>query len=262
MKNWKDLKAVLKASYIILLCLSYSSLFAKQDVLRIAISDDYPPVHFGIDNQKSSISTDSIKEIFKNHKNLEIIFVSLPWERAQLYTKEGKVDAIITVPTKKRLEYTNQTTHPIIKQRFEVFKHKSIKLSPDDITEIRNKHFQKYKVCEYFSSGWAKQNLKKNTDIIYSQTMLSKIKMLNSARCDLIIDSEISSNYIIKKNGYKDIESTKIYYEGTDFFFLLSKSYKDQTILKYIDQELVKPATMNKLNLIQNNWISWNSSVD
>lgn len=236
-----------------LLCVIFVSYSAFCSEVTLAIASDYTPIHFGQDNPNESISKEILTEIFKNQDQFQLRFTGFPWERAQQLVKEGTQDAFISVPTPDRMKYAVASQSPVLIQKFQIFFSKSSN-NLDLLKKIKTLNdLENLKICEYFSSGWAKQNLASYLkNIIYSRTIETKLKMLNSGRCDLIIDGDIVVNYYMKKLDLKNIIPLDIEVEKTKFHLMLSKKSKHIDFLEYFNQN----------NLFEKNPLKYQEIVD
>lgn len=226
---------------------------ALSNEVNLAISSDYAPIHFGQNNPRESISTDVLREIFKNQDKYQLKFNGFPWERAQVLVKEGAQDAFISIPTPARMQYTLVSQSPVLIQNFKIY----YNINSNNILQIKKiktlNDLDDMKICEYFSSGWAKQNLEKYLkNIIYSRTIDTKLKMLNSGRCDLILEGDIVVNYYIKNLELKNIATLNIEIEKTKFHLMVSQKSKNADFLDYF----------NKNNLMINNPLKYEEIIN
>lgn len=94
--------------------------YAGNDPIIITYSDYWPLFRTEKDGTRSGIFYEIVSEAMSSI-NVEIKWESYPWARCQNYVRTGKADAIMTVRTDKRSEYTVTHSTPFYHQHLQLF---------------------------------------------------------------------------------------------------------------------------------------------
>lgn len=203
------------------------------------IAGDEDEAPFGYMNEKKEfvgVYPDILKEAF-SRLGVALQYQGFPWARAQAMVKSLEADAMITVMTDARKEFTIKGEVPLASNQWVAFTRKDNL----NFTKIMNAKkltdFTGLKLLDYVGDGWGEINLKGLTVDIggdYSQQLIKLV----SKRGDVFIQMDIITKYqiaLLKKDPqYKDLDFSQIaastnVLDKKDFFLLVNKnsSYKD-----------------------------------
>lgn len=241
--------------------LNFSTANANTKKILITLSDDYPPVSMGSGTKLVGITHDILIEVFRHHPEFEISIEGYPWARAQEMVKNGSSDAMATAVTDARKLYANPSKHAVFTSNFKPFTYASNPNISKFLKYKNIKDFSSASVCEYSSSGWAKDHLVSVIkEMVYSNSIITKFGMLWKKRCDIAVDSDLIFRYLLKEN--KDLHGLielPIVFEKVDFHFLVSKLSKNPEILGIFDREIIKMKKDGRLNKIMKKWSATNN---
>ncbi len=249
----------LLAPVVLSILLNVAAVKAESDAPKqvlITLSDDYPPISFGGLDKIQGISPDILKEVFKNYPKYQVKVEGYPWARAQDMVRLGQSDAMFSIPTDLRNKYSVASKNPGFVQNFKAFTY----LGHSKLNDFKGykfiKDFKSFTVCEYYSSGWAKDHLVGVIDKInYSVSMSTKLKMLVAKRCDVLFDSDIIVRSVSKNEKVQEqIVEIPTVFEKTEFHLQVSRLSKKPEILDIFDQEILKMRVDGRLGRILKKW--------
>ncbi len=188
-------------------CLATSFGYASEDRITFSFTQ-WKPMTFtdGAGNAKG-VFVDIAREIFEKRHQIEIVYHPLPWKRAQWEVEHGKADFMVTVPTDQRIAYAKKSTLPFYTVDMALFtwnghpKTEQLKAAKtvDDlihlgVTSVTN-----------LGNGWHKQNVEeKGVHTLIAPEDQNIALMLAGRRADIMIDSKVSMNRIVKELGLAD----------------------------------------------------------
>ncbi len=223
---------------------AYASDTSKENNLfKIAYNQDWPPYSMGKAENVGGGVVESVNDFIENNFEIEVSNYGLPWKRAQLAVKKGKVDAFVTVPTKERLEYANSSKSIVYKIELVAITKKSIPSLKEISSIVDTTEFSKYKVCDNLGNGWGQRFHKKNNINFHATPNLeSCLGMIQAGRMDVTIQSKYAVSELLKKNPkLKDIKILPTVYGTMNFTLLVSKKSKfGLDFLKEFDEKFEK----------------------
>jgi len=173
------------------------SLYANKDTFTWYDDDDYKPyIYKSKEGQAKGVFKDIMEEIFRR---LEIPLTCklFPWNRTQVFVKNGLADGMVTVATKKRLE-TMVHTQPLISSGEKIF----TKRDNPKIEEIKKiasiEELKEYRIVDVVGAGWAEEHFRDFPHMIWAPKLSSALYMLANGRVDIYVMNEFSGIEIIK----------------------------------------------------------------
>lgn len=199
----------------------------QAEPLRIAYPE-FKPFFFRTDQGKMEGLFYEIVTEALTRMHIETTWEAYPWSRCQALVQGGMQDAMITVPTRERSEYTSTHATPFYRKTMNVFTylgHPRIKeiLGIKKLQDIKNFGFS---VITYTTNGWSRDNVA-SLGITVEETpnLRSVWLMLAHHRGDLVIEWPLGAWPEIQDAGLgNDILDTKIELASMPFHLLVRKS--------------------------------------
>jgi polar amino acid transport system substrate-binding protein len=227
----------------ILLWMTTSAVEA-QTRLRIAYPY-FPPFHWM--NEKGEMAGffyEIISEALEKRMGMTAVWTSYPWIRCQESLKAGTDDAVITVPTPERAQYTVTHRNPFYQKPLNLFTYAN---HPrwDRISKIRTISDLKkggFSVITYSGNGWHKTHVEPLGIKTYETAYLENVwKMLAEKRGDTVIEWPAGAWPDIRRAGVPDrIVDTSITLSTMPFHLLIRKDYPRTDLLTDFDEVINK----------------------
>lgn len=213
------------ASFICAILVKWQPAHADDHVLRLAYNSDWPPYSSGVGQNVVGILPTLMDEILVNRMGMTIEHHGAPWARVQRYVETGKMDAFVTVPTEKRLEYAH--TSDAIVYRFEM---RPIVKGGGDAENKLNAEptidtLKTLRVCDMRANGWAKNFYSKHEmDFHAAADAAACLRLINGGRLDVIIQPAAIGLQSIKQQFRGELLTPLPHVYGLmEFTLLLSK---------------------------------------
>ncbi len=225
-----------------------------QLALRIAFPS-FPPFHW-IDEHgiKKGFFYEIMHEALDKRMGIATVWTVYPWPRCQDNLKAGKDDAVITVPTVERSDYTLTHKRPFYQKPLNVFTSvdhpRLIEIKNiSTIADIKKKGFS---TITYIGNGWHKEHVQPLGIKTYESPFLKNIwKMLAVHRGDIVIEWPSGAWPDILKLGLKDrILDTGTTVASMPFHLLIRKRSPYVTILDEFDVTISKMYADGTIQLI------------
>ncbi|MCD4681675.1 MAG: transporter substrate-binding domain-containing protein [Bacteroidales bacterium] len=193
-----------KLILILLIIFIDSPLFCQEkEPMKLVYFDSAVPYSWKDNGEMKGILVDILDNAINKRMGIPVIHKGYPWARVQWLVKAGKADAFFTVPTLKRIAYTEISKETIFSIDTRLFvKAKNLKLEKlkavKTISDLRH-----FKIGSYLGSGSLKTTLK-DMDVIVANNVELALKMLIMGRFDVFMAGTHSSLAILEKYGYKD----------------------------------------------------------
>lgn len=107
--SWKKCAALAALGW----CLATQARSAAPTPVRVALSEQMPPVSFTEAGMTSGILLDLLKALFAGLPRYQPQFHSFPWIRAQRLVEAGQMDVFVTFPSTARLAYASFSSQPV-----------------------------------------------------------------------------------------------------------------------------------------------------
>lgn len=198
---------------------------AEDSPLKLAYNSGWPPYSSGVGEAVVGILPTLMDEILVKRMGMAVEHHGAPWARVQHYVESGKMDAFVTVPTEKRLEYA--TSSDSIVYRFEMrpivrgdsAAEAALNADPsiDTLKTLR--------VCDMRANGWAINFYEKNEMEFHAAADAAAcLRLINGGRLDVIIQPAAIGLQSIKQQFRGELLTPLPHVFGLmEFTLLLSK---------------------------------------
>ncbi|ACS79904.1 substrate-binding periplasmic protein [Maridesulfovibrio salexigens] len=215
--------------------------YAENDPIIITYSDYWPLFRTEKDGTRSGIFYEIVSEAM-NSINVEIKWESYPWARCQNYVRTGKADAIMTVRTDERSEYTLTHPTPFYHKHLQLFTYKNNpqEASIDQVKTPEDIERTGLSIITYVGNGWNKNNIQSLGIKTYEASRPDNVwPMLAYKRGDIVIEWPVSAWIEIKKkNLSQKIVQTNGTVDCIPFHLLISKKSKYVEILPEFEKAI------------------------
>jgi len=239
----------------ILILLLYSCRSASAEPpLRIAYPD-FPPFHY-MDKQGKlhGFFYEIINEAVQNRMGVKVVWNSYPWIRCQENVRNGIEDALLTVPTAQRAEYTRTHAHPFWVKELHIFTsayHRQL----GEIMQIKTLDDLKrgnFSVVTYSGNGWHHNTITPRGILSYETSDLKSVwRMLAAQRGDIVIEWPYAANLEIRAQSHVgQIIDTGITLDKMPFQLLIRTNSPSISILDSFDKtigDMRRDGTMNAI---------------
>lgn len=249
----------LLGAVMIFLLLFPQQLCAEQKVMRI----DYPDFWPFFTRQENGEMTGFFFEIVTtalSEMGIESRWEVYPWGRCQANVRSGEADAMITVPTDERLEYTETHTDPFYRKELRIFTYaqhprlsliEKIKTTGDILSADLS-------VITYLGNGWSEKNLAVQgirTEV--TAQLVNVWRMLAHKRGDIVIEWPGAAWPDIRRAGVeKEIILTGVSLESMPFHLLVRKGSPHVGRLAEFNRIVLRMQEDGTVRRIVNSYIS------
>jgi polar amino acid transport system substrate-binding protein len=212
-----------------------SSIVNAQTVLRIAYPT-FPPFHWVNENgEVTGFFYEIITEALEKRMGLTVVWTAYPWTRCQENLKNGKDDAVMTVPTAERAAYTLTHQDPFYEKTLNLFTyvdHPRIE-EIKNIRRIADLKEGSFSVITYSGNGWHEENVLSLGIKTHETSYLENTwKMLAEKRGDTVIEWPPGAWPDIVRMGVSDrIIDTTITISAMPFHLLIRKDSPSVSVL-------------------------------
>lgn len=203
------------------------------------------------DGQAEGLYVDVITEALEIRLDTPVEFIWQPWQRAQFSVQNGLVDAMITVATDARLDYSEAGNVPVALSRIRLF---TVAGHPrfeqmKQITTVQD--LRGYRILTYLGDGWARQFLSDLKVDYGSNDLESVFRKLVWGRGDIFPQIGEVARHYISELGYEDsiVEVPDVELGHVEFRLLISKQSPFVKMLPEIDaalQDMWQDGTMER----------------
>ncbi len=205
------------------------------------------PINWLENGQPMGIEVEVV-ELVLDRLGLEVKHQFFPWERAQRYVAEGRLDGMMTTPTANRFKYAVFGKENTLPNYWNLFIRKNDQRMKKAIKSINSiEDLKAYGLVDFIGNGWTKAFIKSRGKYnILEVRSLSQIPLtLAKGRQDLIINSSSWTNWWAEKNGVADqLLEIEIDWPWTRFHFVFMLSRKspwvEKGLIRAMDRELKK----------------------
>jgi polar amino acid transport system substrate-binding protein len=220
------------------LCLPIANTARAADI-KIAFNSEWAPYSKGVAGKVNGILPDLIREILDTHMGMSVENVGYPWARVQQLVENGAVDAFITVPTAKRLQYSLTSSEVAYKVEMRTAVKRGSQaerlLSDSPIPAT----LKTLRYCDIRANGWGRAYAEKHsiTPTIASK-VISCLRMLDNQRVDVVLQSTVVVDQEMAAQNLKEkLIILPAVFGEMDFTLLLSKkSALGQDFIKRFDE--------------------------
>lgn len=175
--------------------------------LRMAYPTFAPFHYLNKNGEMEGLFHDIISEAVETRLGVPLVWTDYPWARCQQNVKRGHDDAITTVPTRERAEYTRTHDTPFYLKTLNLFTYKDHPelekiRGIETIADIRKLGFS---VITYSGNGWHEKHVASLGIKTYEAGSLDSVwLMLSMKRGDLVIEWPASSWPDLRRLGLAD----------------------------------------------------------
>ncbi|AFY01109.1 substrate-binding periplasmic protein [Bdellovibrio bacteriovorus] len=191
--------------FLVLLGVWWFAMSARAEKIVFATYDDIPPKVYREGTELKGTYIEIIREICKR-MNVEPVFETYPWPRAEVMTETGKVDALFPpFMTDERKKVYYFTEEPVTYTRNMAFALKKRKVKVTGLEDFKKLTVG---VNDRYSYGPVFDAFKKKLRLDHSTTQEMLVKKLSASdvkRVDVVIASEEAFWFLVKRMGYKDV---------------------------------------------------------
>ncbi len=205
--------------FILLFYLSQLTAFEKSVVIA---STEYPP-HTSIHYRNYGYRTDVVIQAFQE-MGYQVEIRLYPWARALKFAKDGDVDGVIALHTKKREQWF-EYSQGLATQSIGFYKHKKENISLKNYSDFK---FYKIGYVRGYAIPSKLENL--NLQITWLNKEEQALRMLSQKRLNLALMEKSVAQYIINKKYPKldeSIEWIEPSIEETIIYLAFSKKTKN-----------------------------------
>jgi polar amino acid transport system substrate-binding protein len=253
-----SLRTLLLGALLAILLLFPLPLRAEQGVMRI----DYPDFWPFFTRQDNGEMTGFFYEIVTTaltEMGIESRWEAYPWGRCQTNVQNGDADAMITVPTRERLEYSQTHEDPFYRKELKVFTYNGHPRL-DRIEKIRTIDdiiAGEFSVVTYLGNGWSEKNLAtRGVKIEASAQLINVWRMLAHKRGDIVIEWPGAAWPDIRKAGLEsEIVQTGVSLESMPFHLLVRKGSPYAARLGEFNRIILRMQADGSLQRIVNSYV-------
>ncbi len=198
---------------------------AQSQSLKIAYSPDWAPYSITKDGVTTGILPALLDELITRQLGVPIDHVGLPWKRGQAQVKAGVLDALITYPSKARLEYTERSASVVYQLESKAFVRKGSKAHTELLANPGIENLKNYRGCVLLGNDWAEKFYKTHS-IPYQSAVDVKncLRLLERGRVDIYIQSAaVALDNIRQLNFQESLVPLPKAYTSLPLVLLISK---------------------------------------
>ncbi len=231
----------------------FSNAYADEPFV-VSYGENYKPFAWKENGEMVGMQIDIINELLVRRLGINVNHTGYPWKRAQFKVEDGMADALFTVASEKRLEYTTKSKEVLIQADVTLFTYRG---NPK-IKKIKNiKSFSQAKdftFVDYLGDRLGEKYLK-DFNVNFVTDLPTVLKFLANERADLFIQSSPVTNYNIK-NNFLEHKIVEIYNPllSSEFRLLIGFKSKYQSIMPMVDIEAAKMKQDGSMQKIYNKY--------
>jgi polar amino acid transport system substrate-binding protein len=159
---------------------------------------------------------------------IPVSFDAFPWARAQLVVEREGYDALCTIATPNRLEYTVRSSEPVLTNDYCLFARKDSPLFSQlkAATSIEDLLKLNPRVITYLGSGWSTAHLV-GFEMEIVGNLDNVMRMLIARRADILIDGRVNIRHWLathaSEEGASEVTMLPTVYDTTRFDLLVRK---------------------------------------
>jgi polar amino acid transport system substrate-binding protein len=130
---------------------------------------------------------------------------ALPWRRAQAMVQSGRQDAMVTLATNERAQYSIASTETLYHLRLRAFTSASHPRRAE-LAELKEvNQLKPWHLLSYLGDGWARAHLESaGFRVDWSRDLATVLNQLAAQRGDLCISAEVEAMPLIRAMGLQD----------------------------------------------------------
>lgn len=222
-----------------LLCgyVSTSIATAEQAPLKFATSG-YQPYAWQEDGEDKGIYFEILQEALTKRMGIAFTVETLPWKRCQEYVRSGEVDAIATISTPERLDYS-EASKELLSRPSAVLFTRANHPKLEEIKKIQTfEDLKAWRALDYLGDSWGESNLdKRGITVDWAPEISMVFKKLDAGRGDVFIALREPTLLQIQEAGLQNkIIDLPIVFDHSEMRLLISKKSAYLSILPKFDE--------------------------
>lgn len=222
--------------------------------LRIAYPE-FAPFHYTDANgELTGFFYEIVTEAVQNRMGIPTVWTPYPWTRCQENVKNGRDDAILTVPTPERGIYTITHRKPIYEKTLHLFTHKDHPQAGKlfQIKTLADIKKNRLSIITYSGNGWHKKHVASLGIKTYETSGIENVwHMLALKRGDIVIEWPSAAYPDIRQAGREaQVIDTNIVIASMPFYLLIRSSSNYVNILDTFDatiESMKRDGTMSSI---------------
>jgi len=215
-----------------------------QSALRIAYPEFWPFFTRDNNGRMSGFFYEIVMEAVERRLGISLVWETFPWPRCQELVRQGRYDAMLTVPTPERSAYTLTHPDPFYLKSLNVFTFNGHP-QMERIKQIRNLADIKnggFTLITYSTNGWNKENVEAiGIRVLETANLKSVWRMLSGKRGDIVIEWPQGAWPDIRAAGVAfDVVQTDVVIESMPFHLLIGKASAHAGILNAFNRVVVE----------------------
>lgn len=204
----------------------------------------YAPFGWDDNGKMKGIYLDVLNHLLVDKMGIELKHKAYPWKRAQKMVKTGESDALCTVPTAGRLEYSDVVEEPVVVANFRIYASATgAKLAA--LKKVRSiPELKAFKMADIAGSKWAENNLKSaGLKIHWMKSTKQIFQFIIKDRADATVGNDWITRDLLKKLNFQDkiVElPTPMTSKPVSFNILISKKSPYHKLIPEINKNLKK----------------------
>ncbi len=196
------------------------------------------------DGTLGGLAKDSLDLILTKGSGIPYRINLLPWARAQNDTENGLIDLILTLKTPERLQWSVASDKPLYSIYFKIFTRRDHPRLAEILAIKTYDDIKKLGLVTVSNLGnnWHKTTIEDRgiaTEWVKNDRNL--VLFLASGRADIAVDSPLSMNPLIHKEGLeKELMETEVKFDEVWFYVLMSKKSKYLGLWPQINQKITE----------------------
>ena len=145
-----------------------------------------------------------VTEAVERRMGIPVHWVSMPWARCQASVREGKADAMLTVPTPERAEYAQASPEPFYLKQETVFTYAGHPRLEEirGLARLEDLRAAGFTVATYNENGWSKAHVEPLGIPVRTANSLESVwRMLALKRADLVVEWPPAAWPVIRSQG-------------------------------------------------------------
>lgn len=227
---------------------------AAQPVLHIAFPEYRPYFAQNQSGEMEGFFYEIITEALQRRLGVPLKWNCFPWARCQMMVRHGREDAMITVPTSERAEYTLTHKDPFYSKPLYLFTYVGHPRMPQiqSIGTIQDIRDLGLSVITYAGNGWNKQMIEnQGIPSLNTPSLKAVWCMLAAKRGDLAIEWPESAWPDIRAQDLGElIVQTDVVVSNMPFHLLINKASPHVKLLPLFDdviREMRRDGTMSRI---------------
>jgi len=195
----------LRMSLVIVTALLVTPLSLSAEPFRMVYNSDWPPFSSGNGKSVGGILPDLLQNLIGNRMGVATTHSGFPWKRAQHTVKAGKLDAMVTVPTVKRLEWSKSSEAVVYLVEMRAVVKRGSKAERVLSANPQASALADFRVCDILGNGWGMRFMKANAISYNTASDTSRcLNMISRGRMDVTVRSVAVANQKIRETALGD----------------------------------------------------------